>query len=176
MVNNDLQKPSCKSGYKRNRSLTLNEINFIKAYARLGSYTAASREAYPNVKDAVDYGFTVATRPKVKKEIDKIKQGVLDEVDDAFVYNKFNDIYNKTAFKKIILTKKKIAEDQVYLEETEVDQTPIALNALKGLASFKRSAEQSMGNVNIQLNIDRSLLSDKDKKIIDVLNASPTNE
>jgi len=161
-------KPHTQKKFAK-KTPSLAELKFIRAYAKLGSYTAASRLAYPNAHTPHVYGYVVANRPHVKPYIDKIKQSVLDQVDDVMIYNRFEEIYNNTLFKKIIVKKKRIAENAVYEEEQEVDQTPLALQALKGIAQFKRAADaenNQQGPMTVTITMDNRILNATEQSAI----------
>lgn len=151
--------------------LTPNEAIFLREYSKTLEYTAAARIAYPNNKDPADYGWEVANKPHIKPKIDAIKQRINDSIDDTWITTRLKEIHDKSLFQRIVLKKKKKIEsaDRIEMseEEQEVDQTPLALNALKSLASFKRSAEQSLATLNVQVNIADYLMSGEQRGVVE---------
>jgi hypothetical protein len=161
-------KPHTKKKFAK-KTPSLAELKFIRAYAQLGSYTKASREAYPNANTPHVYGYVVANRPHVKPYIDKIKQSVIDQIDEAMIYTRFEEIYNNTLFKKVIVKKTRQTETGTYEEQQEVDQTPLALQALKGIAQFKRAADvenSQAGPMNVTITMDNRILNTAEQSAI----------
>lgn len=145
------------------------ELKFVNAYKQYGSYSAACREAYPNVKHSNTYGYTVSIRPHVRAAIDKFKKELNDAVDDPWFIQNYVNIVENSLFKKIILKKRKISDGEVFEEEQEVDQTPVGLQALNGLAKFKKGNEQSLlnnGTINVSVVMDNRILNANEKKIM----------
>lgn len=169
---------------KTKMGMSVNELNFVNAYKRLGSYSAACREAYPNVKDSNNYGYAVAKRPHVKAKIDAFKAEIDAAIDDRWFVHNYVNIAENSLFKKIILKKKKTIRydegaldkdgepkaDEVHEEEQEVDQTNLGLQALNSLAKFKKGNEQAMinaGSLNVSIVLDNRILNVNEKKILE---------
>lgn len=162
-----LDKRLSKPNRTVQKQLTTKETLFIKAFAQKLEYADACRIAYPNNTDPHNYGWEVANKPHIKPKIDAIKQRINDSIDDTWITTRLKEIHDKSLFQKIVLKKKKITEHEVSEEEQEVDQTPLALNALKSLAQFKRSAEQSLGTVNVQVVLADNIISGEQRKVIE---------
>lgn len=166
---------------KAKKNFSIAELNFLKEFARTGNYTKASEFAYPTQKKENHHnnGYIVAKRPHIKAEIDLIRKRILEEVDDPSLYRKMLDIHEKTAFQKIILKKKKISDGEVSVEEQEVDQTPLALQAVKAIMNFKRSAEQSLtanGPINVSVVMDNRILNVHEKDILENPKQKPPDD